>query len=807
MAQIGVHIVKKVAEKIVVDSVVDTIKNIGTSDMAKSCQEQFAKDIGIPIDTGIPVTEPTKDAPDSLPDEASEKPMKEETKVIEKTILKETNNYFFEFNQIMEDKDMSPQIRHHALNSIRSSLSELEFAAKTAQLGDLGNVLSVGNQMISAAMSYQTFAQAGATMCLSSFAGTLGMVTSAISIAQTVFGRKKSDNGLGSAIQALANLIIQGFTMVLKQINQLHDRFDQVEEILGKQHMNTIRLTFELLKQSDGIQQLILKHEETAQRQHEMVTHDLQQVMINLNSCSSLIESNINAFRCEHLDLVVTEIDYNTANKRLTQKMIHKYIATLYGYFNSVAMNGHLTGEFIQKQPIEGQIQTLNDAWDHPMSVINFYSTRKLGHPAILKVLITYITNMIDLLDTHTAYHDQILEKIQKAYCDVQTFKEWTNPIPKPDTTLKDILLDYGAKRVNKSKEVVGYYFDREMHQCFEQLQQICSKKLYDEEYDKTFSNLHANCHWMSRHRFGHTALIDHTIMIDDGSNIYNMEGEEKKRIQDAFCSIYERAFKTKENPIPEQKIELIRAYMKQSFTCKNSIITTIHHVDSGESITVPIKVDEFLPNLKLLLLTSTNSGHIVKLDIRSSKKEGWTIYTLSVVNVLSNRVVASKTYPKQMKSVFNPAIFKHKPLEELIDCVFGGCYAKGILCIMEGGEAYHSFSNFDHSFNGTLQKKYDFTFYNGGFEATFYNMVPTESNDGYLNECLKSLIMPYSTVEFGTVELIRPTEEWHEKNKQDCESNCLKYKQYQLKWQLWNTSCQVLEKVKEMNVASSSSQ
>jgi hypothetical protein len=784
MAQFGVHIFKKVGEKIITDGVIDTLRNIGDCDLGKSAQEKFARDIGIPeaetqTVTGESEQKPTTSVTSAKPEEPQ----------VQKTILKETNNYFFEFNQIMEDPDMTPEIRHKALSSIRSSLSQLEFAAS----GDLRNVLSVGNQIVGVAMSYNMLAQAGASMCLSNFAGTLGMVSGAITIAQTIFGKKDKGNGLGMAIQALANLIVQGFTMVLQQIHTLHDRFDQVEDILAKHHLATINKQFELLKQSDGIANLIFHGLELQEQRHKVVTHNLEQIMTNLHSCSFLILSNINAFRCENLYQVISEIEYNTAKGLLTQKIIHKYIAKLNGYFDSVGMNGLLTGEFIKKQPIEGQLQSLTDGLSDSNSVINFYSSKKLGHPAILRVLMTYTSSLIEMLDHKTEYDEQLLDKIGKAYCDVSTFSGWTNPIPKPDTTLKDILLEYGAKRVNKSKEVVGYYFDREIHQCFEQLQQICSKKLYHEEYDKTFSTLHTNCNWMARHRFSHTALMDHYLMIDDCSSIVNMEGEEKKRIHDAFCSIYDRAFKTKENPIPEQKTELIRKYMKQSFTCKNSIITTIHHIDSGESITVPIKVDEILPNLKWLLHISSNTEHIVKLDIRSSKREGWTIYTLSVVNVLSNRVVASQTYPKSMKSVFNPEIFRHKPLEELIDCVFGGCYATGILCIMSGDEVLFSFTNIDHSFNGTVQKKYDYTFYNGGFEATFYSVVPTESNDGYLNECLKSLNIP-----IDMNELFRPMDEWNEKNIQDCKSNSLKYKEYELEWKLYETSERVLAELKK---------
>jgi hypothetical protein len=265
---------------------------------------------------------------------------------------------------------------------------------------------------------------------------------------------------------------------------------------------------------------------------------------------------------------------------------------------------------------------------------------------------------------------------------------------------------------------------------------------------------------------------------------------EEKQRTDTLFKMAYEKNIQgNKKNQLLEQKIEKIRTYMKQSFTYKDSIMTTIHHVDSGESITVPIKY----ANLSILMMTACTSECIVKLDVRSSKTENWTLYTLSVVNVLSNRVVASKTYPKQLKSVLNPKIYKHKPMEELIDCVFGGGYAKGMYGLLLSPWHNECFNKSTEYLKWLNDKTLQHLEYEQGIMNVHCSIFPTECNDAYYMECMREMTM-------DTTELYGPSNEWYKQKRKECEENHLKYKQYELKWKLYETSEKGLEQLYETN-------
>jgi len=688
---------------------------------------------------------------------------KQSKKPTEKTIIKETNNYYYDFIEIIENKeDNDFETKQKNLAHIHSSLNSLQQSAMMAGYRDLGNVIGVASQIINIGMNYNTLSQAGMSI-LSSFSGTIGMISATITIAQMVFGRKK-DTSLNQAIQALSNLIVQGFTMVLKEIQVLHKRFDHIEDIMIRQHIDSMNKTFELLKQSDRIQNLIFRGLEMAQEQHEVVSHDISRVMSNFNTCSALIQNNINAFRCENLHQIITEINYNTGTGLLTQPMIHKFIAILDGYYDTIAMNGLLTGESIKKQDPETQLVSLKVGMEDIVSVQNYFSQKKLGHPAILKVLTTYTSNLVSLLNKKTEYHDAILIKMKQSYDEASNYREWKNPIAKPIITLDKIKSDYIETKFKKSKMAVEHYFQRDLEQCFVNLQQVFNKKLYD-QYDKVYKDL--------RQVFDNDGLSGSEVESWHPLSAYNciftydtshefMSIDERARIDPIIRRICNRVMTLTTNEIAEQKMELIRKYMKQSFTYNKSIIATFYNVDSGDSITVPINVlDKFSELAKLMSITIV-SDCIIKMELKSSKKDNWTISTLSIINVLTNYVVASKSFPKQDWSLFNSLIFKHKPIEELIDLVFGGEFAKG----------YYAYIPL---YDDILHFRIKLT-------------IPTESNDTYLTNC-------YSKLDFNNLtELYEPSKEWALQFTRECESNHLEYRKKELEWNLYETSQKVLQ-------------
>ena len=339
---------------------------------------------------------------------------------------------------------------------------------------------------------------------------------------------------------------------------------------------------------------------------------------------------------------------------------------------------------------------------------------------------------------------------------------------------------------------MVGYYFDRELHQSFEQLQQICGKKLYD-QYDKVYSTLDTLSYTFARESslqdLTTTMSNEHTTFSFETTTFSILTAKEKQRTDEIFKMAYEKCIQgDKSNKLLEDKIERIRGYMKQSFTCANSVMTTIHHVDSGDSIMVPVKVDEIWSNLNELMTCLSQSECILKMDIRSSKKENWTVYTLSVVNVLSNRVVVSKTYPKQEMTIFNPVIYKHKPIEELIDCVFGGGFAKGMYGLMRQYHTIHNWNN-PECMNCVKGLTYRIGEYDQGLIHIYAYEFPTESNDKYLVECLRQVKLEMS-------ELYHPSTEWNKQQKKECETNNLNYKKVEQEWKLYEMSEKVFDKL-----------
>jgi len=254
-------------------------------------------------------------------------------KKTEEEIIRDTRIIYNDFMDTMENKRLTYEKKQSALMNISSSLNELRCITGD---NDLGKALDFARGIVNIGINFNMI---GASLSWTSFAGGLGMLTSVISIGTLIFGKKQKDT-ITPQFERLGKLIIQGFEIVLRNIEVLHKRFDAIEDKMIRQHIDIMNRTFELLKQSDGIHNLIFRGIEMAQEQHKVITYDISRIMENLNSCTSLIQSNINAFRCENLHQVIKEIEYGIKTGILTQPKIHKYIAKLDGYYETVAMNG-----------------------------------------------------------------------------------------------------------------------------------------------------------------------------------------------------------------------------------------------------------------------------------------------------------------------------------------------------------------------------------------------------------------------------------------------------------------------------------
>jgi hypothetical protein len=387
------------------------------------------------------------------------------------------------FITIKDDSKDDFRERQQNFSNIQNSFSQLSTIAMLNNCNELAQVLNVSNNLVGIAKAFETLQMASTlgTLSIESFASGLGMVTSVLTLCQSIFGEK--DNGIG-----LADMIIDGFQHVMESINALRERmdyrFDRIEHLMERHHYQTITMLFELSRQTNGLHNLIMQSQEIQRKQVHSIRYDISQVSLNLRSCSAMIQNNINAFREEKLIDILREIDYYIENNIITIDQVHQYFAKLMACFETVAMNSNLTGRTLlsPSSSTDIQIKALQDALATNLySVVNVFTDPTIvGHLEILEVLDIYTRQLISIIPTPTEYHREFSARIT---AEIDKFKTVTFSNPFPTTDAEVLVTENWTHEKNKMHSKVNQWFSNEVAIVLEKIRNETANDFRDDNY------------------------------------------------------------------------------------------------------------------------------------------------------------------------------------------------------------------------------------------------------------------------------------------------------------------------------------
>ncbi|MFM8491555.1 MAG: hypothetical protein ACKN9X_06555, partial [Candidatus Methylopumilus sp.] len=386
------------------------------------------------------------------------------------------------FITIKDDSKDDFRERQQNFSNIQNSFSQLSTFAMLNNCYELAQVLNVSNNLVGFAKSFETLQMASTlgTLSIESFAGGLGMVTSVLTLCQSIFGKK--DNGIG-----LADMIIDGFQHVMESINALRERmdyrFDRIEHLMERQHYQTITMLFELSRQTNGLHNLIMQSQEIQRKQVHSIRYDIEQVSLNLRSCSAMIKNNINAFREEKLIDILREIDYFILTDNITIDQVHQYFAKLMACFETVAMNSNLTGmALLSQSSTDTQIKALQDALATNLySVVNVFTGPTIvGHPEILKVLDIYTRQLISIIPTPTEYHREFSARITAEIDKIKTVT-FSNPFSTTDAEV--LVTENWRHEKSKMHSKVNEWFSNEVAIVLDKIRDETANDFCDDNY------------------------------------------------------------------------------------------------------------------------------------------------------------------------------------------------------------------------------------------------------------------------------------------------------------------------------------
>lgn len=383
--------------------------------------------------------------------------------------------------------------RQQNFSRIQTSLTQLSTVAMLNGCNDLTSALNVTNNLVGITQGFETLQMASTlgTLTLATFTGGLGMVSAGFGLCQSIFGKKGGDGGIGQALSGLASMIIAGFQHVIQSIHALQERmdyrFDRIEEIMDRNHFQTITMLFELSRQTNGLYNVIMHGQEVQAKQVHSIRYDIKQISLNLQSCSAMIQANINAFREEKLIDILRKIDYFVSTDAITSDKVNKYLAKLMACFETVAMNPNLTGMTLMSPSSSTDIKTkaLQDALvGNLYSVVNvFTGTVKVGHPEILQVLDVYTKQLIGMLQTPTDYHTSLSTKIAAEIDKIKTVT-FTNPFSLGEDP-EDLVTQNWTDKKKEISAKVAEWFSNQVAIILAKIREVTADGIYNEAYIK----------------------------------------------------------------------------------------------------------------------------------------------------------------------------------------------------------------------------------------------------------------------------------------------------------------------------------
>jgi hypothetical protein len=386
-----------------------------------------------------------------------------------KEIRNETFQIFADLTETLELQNASE--RRAALQTLQHSLHSLHGTSVQLGFQDLGKVLGIGGHLVGAAQGYEML-NAAQGLSLANFAGTVGMVTSAVSIASSLFGSK--DNGLGAALQGLATLISQGFTTVLTRLDALeqtlNDRMDTMENKLDQQHYETYRGLLKLRENNQTFLTLA-KHEfRRAEERAEILRYDVASLKSTLSACQEQITDSLASLRHEGLERLVSEITYDIGNQRLTEEKAHQYLARIEGMIQTVALNPHITG----KAKSVNQVPA-----GDPTGYLGLYATEPVAHPSVLSVLRKLMGVLNGLLPSVSEHNIAMLETLN-AEAEKLKHVVFRNPVVSVELQeIQELELKVLSERQNELLAAVNAYTKRKQTIVAQDLQHILTQSSF----------------------------------------------------------------------------------------------------------------------------------------------------------------------------------------------------------------------------------------------------------------------------------------------------------------------------------------
>jgi len=316
-----------------------------------------------------------------------------------------------DLNKTVKDKALDPKTKVKILGSIGSSLSELHIGFAKAGNEKMAIGATIGANLANLAASLETFSALSKAGSLMKFTSALSLLSGGLTLMTSLMDG--GGGGMGEALGAIGELLMEGFETVIKEIRtlglQMHYRFDRLEEMMDSQGFRLELGIMEQIHQGKRLDLILRETHETSLRKSIEIEDRLRRLGESFSSSFSLVTSSMSAFRHEGLYKVISQILYHQEAGLLVDKpeKVHEFIGELYGLWLTVGKSPHVTGFALVGSAKPSEI--LARLTDDPSNLIGYVTGKKVCHPTILQVVTTYLQGLMVLVDPNP-FHERILE-------------------------------------------------------------------------------------------------------------------------------------------------------------------------------------------------------------------------------------------------------------------------------------------------------------------------------------------------------------------------------------------------------------
>lgn len=660
-----------------------------------------------------------------------------------------------------------------ALGEMRGSFATLKDEAAIHGYNDLARILEASAHLSNIVASVDRFESAtttiatSATVGLSLFAGTLGLVATSVGfISSLAKSKQNNQNKLGEFFMKMYEMIMRGFGIVMKRLDYLERkmdyRFDQMEDKMDRQHFTTIMGIIEIIRSGDNLEQYMRREFRETHEELKEIRCDTRAVLSELEEGISLLTSNLNAFRFEKFNELIIMIKYDISKNLMTVEKVHTYLAKLEAAYTTVAKNDHITGTYIRTLSTGEQVKMVKSL--SPFELINFVNGIKIAHPAIIKTIRIFYVQLLRMLPYHDEDQDENQELLQQIDEDIENVKKaiitnYVRPGYISRVTnyhVTSFMSSHFEKRKGYLKEEVSSRFGIDMKTSltfFKQVLNMDLYKFYSEETGKMFigqggvestgykdnpickqpfvaymgfieehhkKDCNPRVEWLH-----HSTPVYGALCYRHGSRRWMNECcGINKRLHDLVMPTAAQSLK----PLLEQleKSRNKNWYWDEMKTNIGGCLNNDFNVDN--TLLVLIKYSEYelffpmkLQNMDLSDLNNVGISPRLEINIDNSMIQ-YSIYYLDCVNdkTIFESQIYKSVFTKDEKSIFDNKF--EKPLEKLMTFLFGGRVIDKFGCTIMHGDAY-----LGNQYTNEMCYSLPITKYNNGIQrviATYYKLT-----------------------------------------------------------------------------------